>query len=67
MLVTDMTRDLFVSIYDVNTEHAICSGSPSPLMRSLKRVEHEVQVLKNPNLETRVIGLQDKEKELSAR
>ncbi len=65
LLVTDMTRDLFVSIYDVNTQHAILLRFSEPLDEDvLKRVEHEVKNLKKPNLETRVIGLQDKETEL---
>lgn len=65
ILVTDLTRDLFISIYDVNTEQALLLRITEPLdEESMKRIDRWTKSLKNPNLEMRVIGLQDKEREL---
>jgi hypothetical protein len=65
LIVSDMTRDLFVSIYDVNQQHALLLRfSESLEADALKRIDQEIKNMKKPNLEMRVIGLQDKETEL---
>lgn len=65
VLATEMTHDLFVSIFNVNTTESILMRFSEPLkMDHVKRLSLETSRLKKPNLEMRIIGLQDKETEL---
>src|SRR6266480_2976100 len=62
VLVTEITHDLFVSIFDVNTTQSLLLSFSSPLNEAdVKRVAWEVGRMKKPNLEMRIIGLQNKD------
>ncbi len=60
-----LTHDLFVSIYDVNTtQSTVLRFSQKLSDGALKKVTTNLRALKKPNLEMRVIGLQDRDTEL---
>jgi hypothetical protein len=62
VLCSEITHDLLLSIYDVNTERAILLRFAEPLSDEvLRKVGDEVRRLKRPNLEMRIIGLQDRD------
>jgi hypothetical protein len=65
VICTEITHDLLVSIFDVNTERSILLRfSEPPKDEVLRKVSDEIKKLKKPNLEMRIIGLQDKDTEL---
>jgi len=61
----DLTHDLFVSVYDVNTTESVLLRFSQPLGReAVKKVASPLKKLARPNLEMRIIGLQDRDTEL---
>ncbi|MDE1874244.1 MAG: hypothetical protein KGI04_03970 [Candidatus Micrarchaeota archaeon] len=65
IITKDMDHDLFVSIYDVNTTQSALLRFSQPLGDvALKKAVSWARLLKKPNLELRIIGLQDKDTEL---
>ena len=60
VLAGDLTYDLLVSIYDVNSSRAFLLRLSNPLSEiAFKRVAATIKSLARPNLEMRVIGLQN--------
>lgn len=67
VVTRDLTHDVFVSIYDVNTTNSTLLRFSEVLSNSaVKKIAARVKKTKNPNLEMRVIGAQDKELELTS-
>jgi hypothetical protein len=62
ILVKDLTHDILVSLYDVNTTHTFIIRFSDVLGDPVSRKFREGAIrLKKPNFEMRVIGAQDKE------
>ena len=55
----DLTYDLMLSIYDVNTCSMACARTFSDYSKAESRLRSFVAGLRKPNLEARLIGLQD--------
>jgi hypothetical protein len=67
IITKDLTHDLLISIYDVNTTESVLLRFSEALGESaVRRALAPVRKLKKPNLEMRVIGMQDKDIELLA-
>lgn len=65
VLAKDLTNDLFISIYDVNVASALLLRASMPLAGTLTaQIIAKIKKIKNPNLEMRLAGLQDKGTEL---
>src|SRR5271157_1799116 len=60
VLAKDLTYDLLVSLYDVNSSSALILRSSSPPgKRTIAEIRRRLGRLKKPNLEMRAIGLQN--------
>ncbi len=67
VITKDLTHDILVSIYDVNTTESVLLRFSEALgNQAVVKALAAVKRLKKPNLEMRVIGLQDKDTELLA-
>ncbi len=65
VMTKDVTHDLFVSVYDVNTTTSALLRFSQPLgQETIRKALSNIKKLKKPNLEMRVIGLQDKDTDL---
>ncbi len=65
IMVKDLTHDLFLSIYDVNTTQSFLMRFSESIPDALsKKIIGEIKKIRNPNLEMRIIGLQNKDTEL---
>ncbi len=65
VLVNDMTHDLLVSVYDVNTTHSLLLRFSMPLgKKDVDKITSKIRSVRRPNLELRAIGLQDNDVEL---
>lgn len=65
VLVKELTHDLLVSIYDVNTTQSFLLRFSEALGdAAVKKLAGDVRKIRKPNLEMRVIGLQDNNTEL---
>jgi hypothetical protein len=59
VLAEDLTYDLLVSLYDVNSSSAILLRASSPIgKKALAEIRSRLGRLRRPNLEMRAIGLQ---------
>lgn len=67
ILVKNLTHDVLVSFYDVNTTYTFLIRFSDILGDTVvKKFREEVRKLKKPNFEMRLIGAQDKETDLLA-
>jgi hypothetical protein len=63
VLAKDLTYDLLLSLYDVNSSSALLLRASSPLGKeSLAEIRKRLGRLRRPNLEMRAIGLQNGDK-----
>ncbi len=64
-IAKEITHDLFISIYDVNTTKTFLLR-PSQLVGELptKKMQESKRKLKKPNLEMRILGLQNNDSEV---
>ncbi len=60
IIAKDLSFDLFVSIYDVNSRSAIALRPTWPLdSKDLGKIRKTINKLRRPNIEIRVIGMQN--------
>lgn len=65
LFAKDLTFDLFISIYDVNSFSGLVLRATMPLDRqALSTLRTQTSKLKNPNLEMRAIGMQNNDTSL---
>ena len=65
VIAKDLTHDMFVSLFDVNTTQTVLLRFSQPLgADALRKAAAPMRRLAKPNLEMRVIGLQDQDTEL---
>lgn len=65
IIASNITHELFTTVYNVNTTQAFLLRFSIPLAdATLKRIADTVKAARKPNIELRVVGLQDSEKEL---
>jgi hypothetical protein len=65
VIATDITHDLLLSIYDVNTTRTFLLRFSLPLsVNVMKKLGEQIDRMNSPNLEVRAIGLQDRDTEL---
>ncbi|MDE1855163.1 MAG: hypothetical protein KGH57_02485 [Candidatus Micrarchaeota archaeon] len=65
IITKDLTHDLLVSVFDVNTTQSTLLRMSEALgEETLRKAESALKMLSRPNLEMRMIGLQDKDIEL---
>ena len=65
VITKDLTHDLLVSVFDVNTtQSTLLRMSEAPGEETLRKAESTLKRLSRPNLEMRTIGLQDNDIEL---
>ncbi len=63
----NISFDLFVSFYDVNSSSALVARIPKPMgSKGHKMLKKSLSHIKNPNIEARILGLQDGDKALLA-
>lgn len=64
-IATDLTYDLFISVYDVNTSWCLLARATMPIgVVAFNEIVRRVMKRRNTNIELRVIGLQDNATEL---
>lgn len=64
-LLKDLTHDMFISLYDVNTTQTFLLRFSEELGdAAIRKVAGDIRKINKPNLEMRAIGLQDNDTEL---
>jgi hypothetical protein len=65
VIASNITHDILISIYDVNTTLSVLlRASELPGKEAMQRVIGEIRKLRKPNMEMRLIGLQNSEADL---